>query len=92
VVPAAQPITVFDLLTSRAGYGSAADFSLPAVATLIGELKQGPPHPQRLPPADEWMATLAGIPLLHQPGQPWLYDTCSDIQGVLVARPPASPG
>ena len=30
--------------------------------------------------------TLAGIPMLNQPGEAWLYNTCSDIQGVLVAR------
>ena len=31
VVPAVRPITVSDLLTSRAGYGFPSDFSLPAV-------------------------------------------------------------
>ncbi len=32
------------------------------------------------------MATLSRIPLLCQPGDAWLYNTCSDIQGVLIAR------
>lgn len=32
------------------------------------------------------MAVLSRIPLLAQPGQAWLYNTCSDIQGVLIAR------
>ncbi|SCE55595.1 Beta-lactamase [Streptomyces sp. Termitarium-T10T-6] len=32
------------------------------------------------------MAELSRIPLLHQPGDGWLYNTCSDILGVLVAR------
>ena len=32
------------------------------------------------------MAALARIPLLHQPGEAWLYNTCSDIQGVLLSR------
>ena len=44
------------------------------------------PQAQRRPAPDEWMATLSRIPLLHQPGEAWLYNTCSDIQGVLVAR------
>ena len=35
VVPAARPITVFDLLSSRAGYGFASDFTLPAVQQLF---------------------------------------------------------
>ncbi|MDT4978853.1 MAG: hypothetical protein QOG07_732 [Pseudonocardiales bacterium] len=86
VVPAARPITVFDLLTFRAGYGFPSDFSLPAIGALFSELKQGPPQPQLVAPPDEWMATLSRIPLLHQPGQAWLYNTCSDILGVLVAR------
>ena len=86
VVPAARPITVVDLLTFRAGYGFPSDFSLPAVGLLFSELKQGPPQPQLVAPPGEWMAALAGIPLLHQPGEAWLYNTCSDILGVLIAR------
>lgn len=86
VVPAAGPITVLDLLTSRAGYGFPSDFSLPAVGPLFSDLKQGPPQPQNVADPDEWMATLSRIPLLHQPGEAWLYNTCSDIQGVLIAR------
>jgi CubicO group peptidase (beta-lactamase class C family) len=86
VVPASRPITVVDLLTFRAGYGFAPDFSLPAVGLLVSELKQGPLQPQLLPAPDEWMAALARIPLLYQPGDAWLYNTCSDILGVLIAR------
>ena len=75
-----------DLLTFRAGYGFASDFSLPAVGLLFSELKQGPPQPQLVAAPDEWMAALSRIPLLYQPGEAWLYNTCSDIQGVLIAR------
>ncbi|NEE10883.1 beta-lactamase family protein, partial [Streptomyces sp. SID7499] len=39
-----------------------------------------------VPAPDAWMAALSRIPLLHQPGDGWLYNTCSDILGVLVAR------
>ncbi|MFE7704679.1 serine hydrolase domain-containing protein [Streptomyces sp. NPDC057486] len=85
VVPATGPITLLDLQTFRAGYGFPSDFSLPGVAPLFSELKQGP-EPKDVPAPDEWMATLARIPLLHQPGEAWLYNTCSDILGVLVAR------
>jgi CubicO group peptidase (beta-lactamase class C family) len=85
VVPAARPITVFDLLTSRAGYGFASDFSLPAGQLLFGVQKDGR-EPRSFPPPDAWMADLAQIPLLYQPGQAWLYDTCSTLQGVLIAR------
>lgn len=91
VVPAARPITVDDLLSFRAGYGFPADFSLPALAPLFSDLKQGAPQPQLVAPPDEWMATLARIPLLHQPGEAWLYNTASDIQGVLIARAAGRP-
>lgn len=86
VVPAVRPITVFHLLSSRAGYGFPPDFSLPAVTPLFSELKQGPPQPQKVPAPDEWMAALSRIPLLHQPGEGWLYNISSDLQGVLIAR------
>ncbi len=86
VVPAVRPVTVADLLTFRAGYGFPSDFSLPVVGLLFSELKQGPPQPQAVAAPDEWMAALSRIPLLHQPGEAWLYNTCSDIQGVLIAR------
>ncbi|NEB40638.1 serine hydrolase domain-containing protein [Streptomyces sp. SID14515] len=86
VVSAVRPITLLDLLTFRAGYGFPSDFSLPAVAPLFAELKQGSPQVRDVPAPDAWMAALSRIPLLHQPGDGWLYNTCSDILGVLVAR------
>ena len=84
-VAARRPITVFDLLTFRAGYGFGEDFSLPALQPMFTDLHQGAPSSDVLAP-DEWISTLARIPMLHQPGQTWLYNTCSDIQGVLIAR------
>ncbi|HEY7595477.1 MAG TPA: serine hydrolase domain-containing protein [Actinophytocola sp.] len=85
VVPAVRPITVFDLLSAQAGFGFAADFSLPGVRALAGVQRDGR-EPQSFPPPDEWMAALGRLPLLYQPGESWLYDTCSAVQGVLVAR------
>jgi CubicO group peptidase (beta-lactamase class C family) len=85
MVPADRSITVLDLLTSRVGYGFPSDFSLPQVARLFTVQPDG--REIQLPPApDEWMAALARIPLLYQPGQAWLYNTSSDLQGVLIAR------
>ncbi|MGW5737870.1 MULTISPECIES: serine hydrolase domain-containing protein [Streptomyces] len=86
VVPAVRPITVSHLLTSRTGYGFPSDFTLPALAPLFSELKQGPPQPQAPPATDEWLAALSRIPLLHQPGEGWLYNLSSDLQGVLISR------
>ncbi|MER5758177.1 serine hydrolase domain-containing protein [Streptomyces sp. NPDC002082] len=86
VVPAKRPVTVADLMTFRAGWGFPSDFSLPAVAPLFGELRQGPPRPQEVAGPDTWMAALGRIPMLYQPGEAWLYNTCSDVLGVLIAR------
>jgi CubicO group peptidase (beta-lactamase class C family) len=82
VVEATRPITVEDLLTFRAGWGFPSDFSLPAVVDLFQRVPvfAAPEGP------DEWLVTLASVPMLRQPGAAWLYNTCSDIQGVLVAR------
>jgi CubicO group peptidase (beta-lactamase class C family) len=85
VIPANRPITVLDLLTNRAGYGFPSDFSLPAVQALFTVQTDGR-EVQLRPDPDQWMARLAAIPLLYQPGEAWLYDTCSDLQGVLIAR------
>ncbi|MFD9958939.1 serine hydrolase domain-containing protein [Amycolatopsis sp. NPDC058986] len=86
VVPAARPITVADLLDFRAGWGFPADFSLPAVRLLFEEVQADPRNPASFPSPDEWLAKLARVPLLHQPGEAWLYNTCSDLQGILIAR------
>src|SRR5215831_8506760 len=61
VVPAARPITVADLLTFRAGYGFPSDFSLPAVVELFRKV---PVFENRSTP-DEWVATLATVPMLR---------------------------
>jgi CubicO group peptidase (beta-lactamase class C family) len=90
MVPATRPITVFDLLTSRAGYGFASDFTLPGVQRLFSVQRDGR-EVRSFPEPDVWMAELAQVPLLYQPGEAWLYDTCSALQGVLIARVTGQP-
>ncbi|MEV4147629.1 serine hydrolase domain-containing protein [Amycolatopsis sp. NPDC049691] len=85
VVPAKRPITVFDVLTGQAGWGFASDFSLPAVQALFPVQGDGR-EVQSFPPPDVWLARLAEVPLAFQPGEAWLYDTCSVLQGILAAR------
>ncbi|MXM62057.1 serine hydrolase [Streptomyces sp. HUCO-GS316] len=85
VVPAVRPITVEDLLSSRPGWGFPSDFSLPAVQALF-EVQKDSRAPQEYPDPDTWLAALARVPLLYQPGEAWLYATSSDLQGILVAR------
>ena len=88
-VPADRPITVRDLLTFRLGFGivMAAPDSTPLLRAMAPlRLGQGPPAPQHTAPVDEWIAGLGSLPLLHQPGERWLYNTGADVLGVLVER------
>lgn len=86
VVPAERAITVEDLLTFRGGHGFTSDFSAPITDVLLNRLHQGPPNPQQRRPPDEWLAELSTVPLLHQPGRGWTYNTGSDVLSVLLAR------
>jgi CubicO group peptidase (beta-lactamase class C family) len=93
-VPARRSITVRDVLTFRLGLGM--DFEAPWPQPLIeamGELGlgSGPPEPQVPPTPDEWLRRLSTLPLLHQPGERWLYNTGSDVLGVLIARASGQP-
>src|SRR5712691_10440911 len=86
-VPANRPITVRDLLTFRMGFGMI--MGPPEVypiqkAMAEAGLAPGPSLPSLAP--DDWMKRFVSLPLLHQPGEKWMYHTGSDILGVLIAR------
>jgi CubicO group peptidase (beta-lactamase class C family) len=87
-VPAARPVTVRDLLTSRLGLGM--DFSgapQPSMARLSASgLNAGPPAPARNPGPDGYLKLLGSVPLEHQPGERWMYHTSYDVLGALVGR------
>jgi CubicO group peptidase (beta-lactamase class C family) len=87
-VPARHPITLRDLLTFRLGTGlvTAEPGTVP-IADALAALGRGdgPDGPGPLPP-DEWMRRLGALPLVHQPGARWLYETAADVTGVLIAR------
>jgi CubicO group peptidase (beta-lactamase class C family) len=92
--PAARPITVRDLLTFRMGFGlvMAEPGTHPIVEALNqAMLGQGPPAPATPPGPDEWMRRLGTLPLMHQPGERWMYNTGSDVLGVLIARASRQP-
>jgi CubicO group peptidase (beta-lactamase class C family) len=40
----------------------------------------------RAAPPDEWMGRLGALPLVHQPGERWMYETAANVTGVLIAR------
>ncbi|GAA3215689.1 serine hydrolase domain-containing protein [Actinocorallia longicatena] len=86
VVAAVRPVTVEHLLTSTCGYGFSSGFSEPAVVALSERVQRDGREPQGFLPAEEWVAELARIPLLYQPGERYLYNTSYDLLGVLVAR------
>ncbi len=88
-VLANRPITVRDLLTFRMGFGvvMAPPGTYP-IQKAMEELRlgQGPPSPSTPPAPDEWIRRLGTLPLMHQPGEQWMYNTGSDVLGVLIAR------
>jgi CubicO group peptidase (beta-lactamase class C family) len=93
-VPARRPITVRDLLTFRMGTGIlfAPPGSLPIQQAMEAlDLGQGVPHPAVMPEPDEWLPRLGTLPLIHQPGERWLYNTGTDVLGVLIARASGMP-
>jgi CubicO group peptidase (beta-lactamase class C family) len=94
-VPANRPITLRDLLTFRLGLGQITGYpeELP-IQRAIAELDIvgfGPPNRQTDYGPDEWLRRLSTLPLLHQPGERWHYNTGSYLLGVLIARASGQP-
>jgi len=91
-VPANRPITVRDLLTFRLGVGAVmappGRYPIQEAMAEAG-LAPGPRLPSLAP--DEWMKRLGGLPLIHQPGEKWMYDTGSNVLGVLITRATGQP-
>jgi CubicO group peptidase (beta-lactamase class C family) len=79
-VPADRQITLRDLLTYTAGTGivPAEPGTIP-IADAIGTLfKAAPP--------DEWIGRFGALPLVHQPGERWMYEIAANVTVVLIAR------
>lgn len=78
------PLTVRHLLTMTSGWGISMTMTPHRQAMLdLGV------HPSAFPPqlsGDEFVAALARLPLAFQPGDGWLYDTGTNVLGVLLAR------
>jgi CubicO group peptidase (beta-lactamase class C family) len=79
-VPANRPITLRDLLTYTLGTGMVpAEPGTIPIADAMGVLgKAAPP--------DEWIGRFGALPLVHQPGERWMYETAANVTVVLVAR------
>ena len=93
-VPARRAITARDLLTFTWGFGvplvAPGTWPIQRAAVAV-DIRLGPPHPQEQPAPDEWIRRLGTLPLMTQPGEQWMYDTGSDVLGVLIARASGKP-
>ncbi|KAA8963549.1 MAG: beta-lactamase family protein [Mycobacterium sp.] len=81
--PAQRAITVEDLMTHRSGLGYGFSVTGPiARAYLRLPYGQGP---------DAWLAALAALPLVHQPGARVTYGQGIDVLGVILSRIDGAP-
>jgi CubicO group peptidase (beta-lactamase class C family) len=78
-VPASRPITLRDLLACTLGTGMVP--AEPGTVPISDALEA-----LSYPSPDEWLRQLGTLPLVHQPGERWMYDTASNVTGVLIAR------
>src|SRR5699024_10963395 len=76
-VAADRPVTVRDLLTLRGGLGFTSDFGSPFTGALVSTLQEGP-SPRTLR-REEFLRAAAELPLAHQPGEGWTYNTGSTL-------------
>lgn len=81
--PAERPITFLDLLTHRAGFTYGPFHSGPIGAAYAQAL--GLDIDSHLTP-EAWIAGLASLPLIDQPGAGFHYGASTDLLGLLVAR------
>ena len=89
-VPATRPITLRDLLTFRMGFGliwgPPDKYPIQKAISELQIVGFGPPNQATPYDPDEWLRRLATLPLMHQPGEKWMYNTGSYVLGVLIAR------
>lgn len=88
--PALRPITLRDLLTFRLGFGMIWGppdaYPIQKAINALGIVGFGPPDQSTPHGPDEWLRRLGSLPLMHQPGERWMYNTGSYVLGVLIAR------
>ena len=94
-VPANRPISVRDLLTLRMGlgmiWGPPDVYPIQKAIRELGIVGFGPPNQSTPHTPDEWIRRLATLPLMHQPGDKWMYNTGSYVLGVLIERASGKP-
>ncbi len=94
-VPAERPITLRMLLAFT--FGAGVVLAMPGTYPIqraeqeLGLRTMGPPWPPPPLTPDAWIAGLGSLPLVHQPGEGWLYNTGSQVLGVLLERAAGMP-
>ncbi|OLL27947.1 serine hydrolase [Burkholderia sp. SRS-W-2-2016] len=80
--PVRTPLTVLDLLTHRAGFAyhftSTGPLAEAYAAAFNGFESNGD--------NSAWLARIAALPLMFQPGARWHYGVATDVLGVLIER------
>ena len=76
--PADRPITVEDLMTHRSGL--AYSFS------VAGPISKAYAHVSLRQDQDHWLAEVADLPLVHQPGERLTYGHSTEVLGIVVSR------
>ena len=77
-VPAQRPITVDDLMTHRSGL--AYSFS------VAGPISRAYAQVSLRQDTDDWLAEIARLPLLHQPGDLLTYSHSTEVLGIVLSR------
>ncbi|GAY18506.1 serine hydrolase [Mycobacterium sp. shizuoka-1] len=77
-VPARRPITVDDLMTHRSG--------LAYVFSVAGPIGKAYGRVSLRQDQDHWLAEIAQLPLVHQPGERLTYSHATDVLGILISR------
>src|SRR5256884_1803556 len=95
-VPASRPITIEDLLTFRLGHGLLTEPTFDPPFPIVQrthelQLVMGPPEPRTPHDPDRWIELFGTLPLMHQPGERWQYNTGTLVLGVLLARAAGQP-
>ncbi|MCV7215397.1 beta-lactamase family protein [Mycobacterium crocinum] len=77
-VPARRPITIDDLMTHRSG--------LAYVFSVTGPISRAYGRVSFRQDQDHWLAEVAQLPLVHQPGERLTYSHATDVLGIVLSR------
>jgi CubicO group peptidase (beta-lactamase class C family) len=77
-VPAQRYITIDDLMTHRSGLA----YMFSVLGPLADAYRKLPARQDQ----DRWLAELASLPLVHQPGERLTYSHATDVLGIALSR------